>query len=150
MAWYGGTNGRTWRKTRVDECAWRLSVSEFLLTHRPVGANGPAVYRVAWSGKGEPIFSTLAAPPSWLAPRLPKDWAARVELEPCPWPVYGTRWFFRCCRCLRRCGVLYAVLPESPLVCRRCGDLTYRSAQQWDNRARTGRAAGLLGRLTGY
>jgi hypothetical protein len=65
-----------------------------------------------------------------------------VDRTPCN---YGTRAWWTCPACLRRCGVLYVV--DGRLVCRLCGGLAYTSSQatEWVRRAR--KANHLLARV---
>lgn len=138
---------RPWRKVCVEECAWILDVGSFRRSCLGPDEGDPVVFVVEWLPNGEPSFRRSTAKPTWLASRCPPDWHLRVQLDPQPWPIYGTRWFFRCSRCDRRCGVLYAPRAGSPLHCRLCHNLSYESAQRWNNVKRTGRHPGVLGRM---
>ena len=138
--WWGGTHGRSSRKRQVGECALVLRIEDFQARFKGLEVDWPFVLEVLWS-EDEVTLQLADVTPRCerKRPRPPDEWKRFVDLEPHPWPVYGTRWFFRC-TCNRRCGRLYVVRRGGPILCRLCHDLTYRSAQEYRIIARLGRA----------
>jgi hypothetical protein len=137
--WYGGC-GRPARRLCVDEVPIVLTVRD---VRHLLGLDPAVVFRVHWTEAGFELQPS-AEEPSWLAAKLPSDYAGRVELMRQPWPVARGHWFFVCCNCARPCLILYAVAGGDPLRCRRCCRLTYESAQGWDTLSRRGRLPGYL------
>ena len=137
--WYGSTYKRWSRKRRVDECVLVLPIEDFRDRFRGLEITRPVVLEVLW-GDGRVGFQVADVTPRCerKRPRPQDDLNRYVDLEPHPWPIYGTRWFFRCA-CNRRCGRLYSVRDRGPILCRICHDLSYRSAQEYDIVQRRGR-----------
>ena len=147
--WYGDTHERRTRKRRVDECALVFRIEDFRNLFNGLELTHPVVLEVLWSD-GIVNFEVADATPRCERgrPRPPGELNRFLDLEPHSWPVYGTRWFFRCA-CNRRCGRLYVVERGGPILCRVCHDLTYRSAQEWNTLQRTGRFPLWVHRMTG-
>lgn len=145
MAWYGG-EGRPHAKKRLEDCAFYVTIGAFRDWLLSSNADVPAVYMARWKDC-RPYFVPHDAVPTWLAPRCPPDWQHRVQVDRSPDGRGRSRWVFRCSSCDRACRALYAPRVGFPFECRYCHELTYESAQAWDNLARKGRYPGLMGRI---
>ena len=147
--WWGGTHGRAHRRRQVEECALLLPITDLRSRLMEMGVDKPLVFSAIWVDERlsfEPVDMTPRC--ERARPRKPGDWSKFVDVEPHPWPIYGTRWFFRCV-CNRRCDNLYVVRREGPILCRICHDLSYRSAQTYDILQRRGRFPLRIHRMIG-
>ncbi len=145
--WWGGTHGRMLRRTRVDECEFVFTIEGFRAWMMNEEIEEPVVLEVAWCDDGISFEHVDITPRCERErPRKPGDWCLYVDIEPHAWPVYGTRWFFRCV-CNRLCDRLYALRPEGPIQCRICHKLSYASAQEYSIFKRTGRGPITFGRM---
>ena len=147
--WWGGTPGRAARRRQVEECVLLLPITDLRPWLMASGFEHPVVLSASWCGDRlwfEPVDLTPRCQRE--RPRKQDDWCKYVDVEPHPWPIYGTRWFFRC-SCNRRCDCLYIVRRGSPILCRICHDLSYRSAQTYDIAVRRGRFPLRIHRLAG-
>jgi len=113
--WYGG-EGRPNARGVVEECELRVSVHVMRRAYLLLGKSLTGVDRV-------PIPRRERAEPDWVS----------VECQ--PHPLYqGGRLWFRCPKCDRRRGWLYATCRHGPLACRTCHNLTYGSHRYCDSR----------------
>jgi hypothetical protein len=66
----------------------------------------------------------------------PRRRVVRLQITTTPQPFGGVRRWWRCPHCDRRCRILLAPEPDSPLACRRCCDAQYLSAYPYERRRR--------------
>jgi hypothetical protein len=106
----------------------RWEVVEFGRTSGQVALGGRSV---AWSFKAPDAvavthFAPFAALVSlWGRTPATEDYA--VEVVTTLTPSDGTRWWWTCPSCERRCGLLYLEHPRTRLACRVCHHLGYKS-----------------------
>ena len=155
----GGSGSTRWRwytpKSTVERCI-RLSVTDLMRKIPP----SIIEKRSEWSGRmkwlrGDVTTYSIDFTADWsddnpllllsYAPSYENGqfrWKTQpVELQTTPCRYGGVRYWFSCPRCDRRCGCLYIAPRDSRWACRKCHDLTYKSAQT----AHEGESSGYLG-----
>ncbi len=134
----------------VSECAVRLSADTFRREFLKIGRIELMVFDVIWR-EGVPGFFGVQPdlPPTRELLGNP-GYVGQVTLIPDECGLYtrAPRWYFSCGGCGRRRGRIYASHVGAQFLCGPCLNVTYPSAQRWDNEKRTGWPAGLRGRAS--
>jgi hypothetical protein len=138
----GGYGSGQWRSARhmtveqccVFECAWLrrrgalesggCAWGQSFWTLRP---SGEAAGSIDWQAD----LRDLSAPLVWLRYHAASERVdERVPLVPTEPPYGGTRWWFSCPRCGRRCAKLYLPSGATRFRCRRCHRLVYQCQRE--------------------
>lgn len=126
-----GRGGARWgagAPRQRDRAEWfpRLEVQRL---HRAGHLRDGVTSYYDWSRRGEvTACARITADADELRVNFDPGGAFTVPLSRVPCRYGGTRAWFVCPRCARRCGVLY--LNGGRLQCRRCGHLVYSSQSQ--------------------
>ncbi len=132
----------------VSDCAVRLSVDIFRAEFLKIGRTRPPVLDVTWTN-GQPVFreASVDSPPTKELLSTP-GYVGQVTLVAVENKMYtrAPRWFFACGGCGYRRSRIYAAHVGAQFLCGTCLNVTYPSAQRWDNVKRTGCRAGFRGR----
>ncbi len=132
----GPGSGTWWRWSKRDTCESYSSISIAYLRANDLLKPGKRA-TLSWSRFGQPVSSIGIEYTSWgLALEYNSRSSAGGEWrqirEVIPWdrteqPFGGTRLWFRCLSCNRRCGVVYG---GQHYRCRKCWQLSYASQQE--------------------
>jgi hypothetical protein len=152
MGGYGSTRWQRYKRKRTVDRAIKLSIIDLIrdIPLEVMASQEPWCASVGFRRGGAVTYSILYVL-HWLDSGTPflvidypthqKRAVEEIDLTSTPCHLGGVRYWFCCPQCARRVECLYLPHGEPRFLCRKCHDLTYKSAQE----AHQGESSGYLG-----